>query len=63
LLTGVFSSWSSAQAAEDAQDYIMALKQQREEAQDKLVNAYATIMKLQRELDKLKADHAPAPAH
>jgi hypothetical protein len=41
----------------------MALKQQREEAQDKLVNAYVTIMKLQRELDKLKADHAPAPAH
>ena len=64
-----------AQAQEKAEDYIQALKQQREEAQDKLVNAYVTIMKLQRELDRLKAVSqkpeappkasvdAPSPAH
>jgi len=65
ILIVVFSLWSPVQAAEDAQDYILALKQQREEAQDKLVNAYVTIMKLQRELDKLKVDppHAPQSPH
>lgn len=46
-----------------AQDYIQALRQQREEAQDKLAQAYMVISKLQRELDKLKADNAPHPAH
>lgn len=46
-----------------AQDYIEALKQQREEAQDKLANAYMIISKLQRELDKLKAANAPHPPH
>ena len=61
ILIVVFSLWSPVQAAEDAQDYILALKQQREEAQDKLVNAYVTIMKLQRELDKLKADPPKVP--
>jgi DNA-binding protein H-NS len=52
--------------AQEQQDVIQALRQQREEALDKVANAYVTIMKLQRELDKMKADqnalHAtPAP--
>jgi hypothetical protein len=38
------------------EDLVSALRQQREEAQDKLVNAYVTIMRLQRELDKIKAE-------
>jgi len=57
LLLAPSFAWSQ----ENAQDYILALKQQREEAQDKLVNAYVTIMKLQRELDKLKADPPKVP--
>lgn len=40
----------------EAQDYVEALRQQREEAQDKLANAYMVINKLQRELDRLKAE-------
>ena len=39
-------------------DAIQALRQQREEALDKVANAYVTIMKLQRELDRLKAEKA-----
>jgi uncharacterized coiled-coil DUF342 family protein len=67
LLVATFAQAQSIRSegdrAQEANDYIQALKEEREEAQDKLVNAYVTIMKLQRELDKLKADHAPAPAH
>ena len=40
----------------EGNDLIQSLRQQREEAQDKLTNAYVVIMKLQRELDKMKAD-------
>ena len=56
---------TQAYSQEKADDYILALKQQREEAQDKLVNAYVTIMKLQRELDRMKADqaHPDQPVH
>jgi hypothetical protein len=41
---------------------VHALKQQREEAQDKLLNAYTTIMRLQRELDRMKAEQAKEQA-
>jgi hypothetical protein len=48
--------WSPALAQDAASDIVLALRQQREEALDKVANAYVTIMKLQRELDRLKAD-------
>jgi hypothetical protein len=48
--------WSPAFAQDSQNDVIQALRQQREEALDKVANAYVTIMKLQRELDRLKAD-------
>jgi hypothetical protein len=37
-----------------AADVALALKQQREEAQDKLANAYIVIMRLQREVDQMR---------
>jgi hypothetical protein len=49
-------SLTAGQAQQSMQDYVEALKQQREEAQDKLASAYMTIMRLQRELDLMKAD-------
>jgi hypothetical protein len=49
--------WTPAQAQE-SNDIIQALRQQREEALDKVANAYVTIMKLQRELDRIKAEKA-----
>jgi hypothetical protein len=48
--------------AQESNDVIQALRQQREEALDKVANAYVTIMKLQRELDRLKADQAAPKA-
>jgi hypothetical protein len=53
ILLTVF--WTPA-LAQESNDVIQALRQQREEALDKVANAYVTIMKLQRELDRLKAD-------
>ena len=47
--------------AQESNDVIQALRQQREEALDKVANAYVTIIKLQRELDRIKAEKA-APA-
>jgi hypothetical protein len=63
----LFVSLSVAKAQDQTQDVIQALRQQREEALDKVANAYVTIMKLQRELDKMKAEQnalptAPAPS-
>lgn len=46
-----------------AADYIQALRQQREEAQDKLAQAYMLIQRLQREIDLLKEKDEPKPAH
>jgi hypothetical protein len=47
--------WAPAFAQDSQNDVIQALRQQREEALDKVANAYVTIMKLQRELDRLNA--------
>ena len=54
----LFLGVSEAHSQEQGQDLIQALRQQREEALDKVANAYVTIMKLQRELDRIKAEAA-----
>jgi hypothetical protein len=64
LFLALSLSEAKAQSQDAASDIVLALRQQREEALDKVANAYVTIMKLQRELDRLKADqgnHAVPP--
>lgn len=72
ILTIGFMGFSSSALAQElptsdgatANDYIQALRQQREEAQDKLAQAYMIITRLQKELDRLKArPDEPKPAH
>jgi hypothetical protein len=56
------NAWSQTKEQAQESDIVQALRQQREEALDKVANAYVVIMKLQRELDRLKADPKPLDA-
>ena len=57
-MLAVLLALGSGLPARSQEDLVTALRQQREEALDKVAQAYMTIIKLQRELDRMKADEA-----
>jgi len=58
IVLAVLLALGSGLPARSQEDLVTALRQQREEALDKVAQAYMTIIKLQRELDRMKADEA-----
>jgi len=58
IVVAVLLALGSGLARAQDQVLVTALRQQREEALDKVAQAYMTIIKLQRELDRMKADEA-----